>query len=329
MYFCGGPLSRRIGKPGSNQTQAPAGTVADGIVARVAGHYIHRSQLDRAVQERLWREGGTPGAMDAEERKRVRHAALDDLIDHELLRAKVAAHAADLKVCEAEINDRVRRFSERFANNEELVTAMTSQGIAGGQDLRERLAARIQQEKYVESCIAPLAKVTDEDARKWFAENRDHLTNPERVEARHIFLPTLERDADEARQVLAGALASLTEGTKDFATLARELSEDPLTKDRSGALGWMTRDRVPADLAEPLFSLPLHKPALVRSKLGWHLIEVTGRKPAEPRDFDDAKPEIVSALEAVNRQEAAADFREALRKSEAANIEIYNERVDE
>jgi parvulin-like peptidyl-prolyl isomerase len=327
LHFCGGPLSRRI-KAG--RAGRPVAIAKDPvIVARVYGYQIRRSQLERAVQERLWREGKTPAGLNPQNRKLIRYAALEDIIDHELLRTKVGVNARDLIVSNEEISERVSRFAARFANPLELEAAMLSQGIAGEQELRERLAARIQQEKYVELRIAPLIEVTAEDARKWFEENRQHLDTPERVEARHVFLPTLDRNADEVKQTLVRALATLTDRTKDFSTLSRELSEDPATKDNGGALGWMTRARLPADLAGPLFSLPLGQPSLVQSKLGWHLVEVTARKPAEPRSFEQALPEILTALEAVKRRQATTEFRNSLRRFEAKNIDIYRDRVEE
>jgi parvulin-like peptidyl-prolyl isomerase len=208
-------------------------------------------------------------------------------------------------------------------------SAMKSQGIAREQDLRDRLAARIQQEKYVASKIAPLAKVTAAEARQWFDENRSCLTIPERVEVRHIFIPTLDRAPEAAKTKLAAALADLSAKSKDFATLVKELSEDPATKDHGGSLGWITRGRLPADFGTPVFSLALHKPTLVRSRLGWHLVEVTDRKPAEPETFEQAKPEILAALEAVKRRQVITEFRNCLRKFEASNIEVYHDMIDE
>jgi len=328
LYFCGGPLSRRLRKP---EQAGPPVVAAPGdlIVARVAAYNIHRSQLERALRERLWREGKTLAGLGPQERNLVRFAALNDLIDHELLRTKASANAADLKVSDAEINERLNRFSAGFSNHQELDSAMASQGIATEQDLRERIAARIQQDKYVESRLAPLIGVTEDEARKWFAQNQRQLATPERIEARHIFLPTLEHNPDEVKKTLTAALATLREGKKDFATLAREVSDDPVTKNRGGALGWITRARLPEELAAPLFAMPLNQPELLQSKLGWHLIEVTARKSAEPATFEQAKPEILSALEAVKRQQAADEFRDALRRFEAKSIEIYRERVEE
>lgn len=298
------------------------------MVARVYNHRITRNQLERAVHERLWLEGNTPEDLTPENLMSARHAALDELIDHELLRVKVQESEPQLKVTDEEVNERLRRMLGRFVSKGEMQAAMKSQGIASERELRERLASRIRQGRYVEMRIGPLARVTDEEARAWFMENQARLATPERVEARHVFIATLERPQEDAKALLDPALADLTDGKKDFATLARELSEDYANKDKAGHLGWMTRERLPSDFAEAVFSLPLGKPSLVRTRIGWHLVEVTGRKPSEPRTFDEAKPEVMAALEAVKRHQAADDFRKALRDSEAENIEIFSDEMD-
>ena len=91
----------------------------------------------------------------------------------------------------------------------------------------------------------------------------------------------------------------------------------------------MSRDRLPADFATPIFALALHQPTLVHTHLGWHLVEVTGRRSAEPRTYPQAKPEILAALEAVKRSQLITDFRNSLRRFEAAHIEVDRQRVAE
>jgi parvulin-like peptidyl-prolyl isomerase len=63
----------------------------------------------------------------------------------------------------------------------------------------------------------------------------------------------------------------------------------------------------------------------VRTRLGWHLVEVTGRKPSGPRTFEEANPEVIAALEAVKRRQAAAGFRPALRRFEADKIQFFRD----
>lgn len=295
------------------------------IVARVSGHPITRSQLDRAVSEQLWLEGKTLDTVTPENLKAARKTALDELIDHELLRLQVKGLDPPLTVTEEEINERLRRLVGRFESKGALETAMKSQSIPNERDLRDRLAARIRQEKLIALRIGGSIKVTDGEAREWFAKNQQSIALPERVEARHLFIPTLDHPPEEAKQKLDAALVELTEKKKDFATLAKELSEDPATKDKGGLLGWMTRDRLPADFGAPVFSLEINQPTLVRTTLGWHLVEVTARKPAEPSAFEQTKPEILAALEAIKRRQAIADFRKSLRQAEAAEIEIFQD----
>ena len=320
--FTQGPVFRCL-LPRPKEVSAP---VRADMVARVYGHAITHSQLERAICERLWIEGRVNETLTPEERDAVRKAALDDLIDHELLQAKAGADDSRFPVSDAELDERVQRFGRRFESHETMLAALKSQGIGGEHDLRAMLTARLRQEKYVEFRIGPLVAVTDEEARQWYDANRQALGIPERVEARHVFIATLERPSDEARAKLAGALADLTAKRKDFATLARELSEDPSNSEAGGALGWLTRDRLPADFTGPVFGLALNKPTLVQTHLGWHLIEVTGRKPAELRTFDQAKPEIMAAMESNKRQAAVSEFRAALRKFEAAHVEVFAER---
>ena len=324
-----GPLRRSMDLATPTTPEVNARTKNQDIVARVFNHPITRSQLERAVCERLWTEGKPMGSLTPDQRKTVRLAALQDLIDHELLRAKAGSNDPQLVVGDEEINERLRRFPGRFDSNEEMTSVLKSQGIASGRELRDMLAARIQQEKYIESRIGPLVRVTDTEARQWMDDNRRDLTDPERVEARHIFIPTLEHAPEEAHTKLTAALADLTARRKDFATLAGALSEDPATRETGGSLGWMSRDRLPADFAAAVFTLASNKPTLVRTRIGWHLIEVTGRKPAEPRTFEQAKPEILAALEAVKRRVAIHDFRAALRRNEASHIEVYQDRLSE
>jgi parvulin-like peptidyl-prolyl isomerase len=282
----------------------------DSPVARVFGHFITHRQLERAVHTARAVQGSAA----------TRSAALDELIDHTLLRLQVQAHWSELPVGEGEIDTRMQRFTSRFETPAAMQSALKSEGIS---QIRERLRAQIQQEKFIELRTAAATQVSDEEALRWFTEHQAALAQPERVEARHVFLPTLDHPPKAAQEMLAAALSALREEKKDFATLARELSEDPATKDLGGNLGWMSRSRLPADFATPVFEMPLHQPMLIQTKLGWHLVEVTDRKPSEPRPFEQAKPEIIAALQAVKRREAVLKLRKQLREDAAASIQIF------
>lgn len=327
LYILDGPLHRRIQASNPNSPESIAKAKANGVVARVFYNEITRRQLDYAIYERLWLEGKNLSDLSPEDTKLVTYAALGDLIDHELMRVKVEHNTAELKVSEEEITLRLKRFAGRFPSEDVLETAMKARGISDGTALRNFIAARIQQEKYIALRVDPLVSVSEEEIQTYYDANNESLKVPERIRARHIFLATLEKPSEEAKQTLTQALADLNEKKNEFAAIAKELSQDPSTKDKGGDLGWMSQARLPADFAVQVFALEKGKPTLIRTKLGWHIVEVTDRKAAAPRSLEDVTPEIIAALTAVKRHQAVADFRDALRKFENHKIDIFHDQL--
>lgn len=323
VFIFNGPLRHKIDLGNPKSEAAIAHAISKGAVARVGGRLISASQLERAVSERLWLEGKKSGDLPAPELEAVRREALEHLIHQELLRFEIETSGAEIAVSDEEIDERLRRLVGRFENKGTFETAMKPQGIPSEKSLRERIASQVRHERFLASKIEPAIRFGEGEAREWFGKNLESLALPERVEARHIFIPTLNHPPDEAKATLQAALESLTQKTKDFPTLAKELSQDPATKDNGGALGWMTRGRLPADFAAPVFSLEVNQPTLVRTHLGWHLVEVTGRKGVGPRNFEQAGPEIMAAMASAKRSQALAGYQASLRATHAADVEVF------
>jgi parvulin-like peptidyl-prolyl isomerase len=206
---------------------------------------------------------------------------------------------------------------------------MKGQGIASEGELRARVTACIQQEKWIEAQIAPMIRVSDDEARAWLDQNAASMAMSERIEVRHIFMAAMDHPQTKINAKLGTALNDIKSQRKDFAALARELSDDPASKDRGGSLGWMTKARLPADFAAAVFSLPIDQPAIIRTRLGSHLVEVTARKPAEAANFEEMKPEIVAALEAIKRRYAVTELRKKIRESATKDIHILNFEIGE
>jgi hypothetical protein len=323
LYVFNGPLNRRIQASHPDSPESIVKAKAIGVVARVFNHHITRSQLEYAIHERLWLEGKNVNDLSPADKKLVTYAALGDLIDHQLLRVKTKVNTLESPVSDAEIEERLKHFVARFETKADLQAAMKSMGIPEETSLRKRIAARIQQEKYVAMRVDPLVKVSEEEIADFYEVNKEALQFPERIRAKHVFIATLSKPSDEAKGILEKALAELNSGKKDFSILAKEISEDFASKENGGELGWMSKARLPADFAEAAFAMGNDKPALVRTKIGWHILQVTDRKPAEPRTLEEAKAEITAALTAAKRHQAVNDFRAALRRFEAHKIEIF------
>lgn len=165
LFLFSGPLRKKI-----DSSRLDSVTARElGICARVFNHNITLEQVDRAVAERLHFEGKTPPP-DAATRKLLRYAALDELIAHELLRVKVM-HNPEFTVSAAEIDAREQSVAARYESRTDFENALPAQGYATLQAFRDHLAARIQQEKYVEARVAPLAAVSDGEVDEWLEKN--------------------------------------------------------------------------------------------------------------------------------------------------------------
>jgi len=328
FFLFNGPLRGELRRMFPTKEDKIAEAVAEGICARVYNAPIYLSQVDRRVREKLWRTGRDPEKVRDAEMAMLRTVALDDLIAEALVRIKVRVNIEQARVSEAEVNAEVARFASRFDSESLLDQALAAQGIDSREELRLRLQARLEQEKYVLSKIKAAIAVSDGEARSWYEDHQKELTTPERRQVRHIFLATLERPSDDAKAALANQLSSIKAGRASFIQVAKDVSEDERSKAEGGELGWMRKDRLPGDFAAPVFSLALNTPTLIRTKLGWHIVEVTGVKAPELLPFEKMKAEIVAALSDERRKQAIDQYRHQLRLLNHEKVEIYRQVLD-
>ena len=326
LFVLDGPLRRKMRRDHPQSPERIAAAKAQGVVARVYYQPILLSQVDRRVDERMWKEGRKLESLSKEERKLLRLAALNDLIDlHLLSRIKVQFNEPEDSVRPEEIDAAAERFVKGFENVPELEQGQAQQGWTR-EELRLRLAAKIHQQKYLDRLIS--VDVSEEEARGFYETHREELAQPDRVRVRHVFLAHLENDPTEAKKMLEEGRRKLLAKEATFAELAAAMSEDERSKKTGGNLGWMQAGRMPEDFGGTVCALPLTTPRVVRTNLGWHLVEVLEKKPGESRSYEETRDEIVAALEAVKRDEGLRAYRHQLRIFEQGKVEVFREALD-
>jgi peptidyl-prolyl cis-trans isomerase SurA len=112
-------------------------------------------------------------------------------------------------------------------------------------------------------------------------------TMVDQLHVRHILLrPNEILDDAAVRQKLIGVRAQIVGGA-EFATVARAVSEDPQSATDGGDLGWISPGDTAPDFEQEIAKLPLKElSAPIRSRFGWHLIEVLDRR---SHDITDEK----------------------------------------
>lgn len=322
LFVIAGPLRRAVFRQNPRSEAVVEAAKERGVVARVYYQPIMLAQVDRRVAEMLWREGEQLDDLSPKDRLLRRKMALEELIDLHLLRLKVRYNEEKAPVSEEEIAAELAQFQKRFSDAEAFQKALEVRGWTE-QELEFRIAARIQQEKYLAQKIE--IEVSAEEAKLWFDENKEELSLPDRLRARHVFRATLDRDGNVERKRLEEAQTRLRAGEVTFEELVETLSEDPRSKERGGALGWMQAGRLPEDFGQSVFALKPGEVSLVSSKVGWHLVEVLERRAGRERSYEEAKEDVIAALEAIKRREGLKTYRQFLRERDKHKIEIFQD----
>ncbi len=324
LFVFNGPLKQKIEASKVGSAESVRKDKAQGIVAKAYEQPILRSQVDHAVIEGLFREGRSFDSVSKEELGWRRISAANELLDEALLRNKIVHNLADYPVAEQEIDAEVTRFTKRFSDEESLLSALTQQGYDGMKELRYRVAARLQQEKYLNAKIAPASAVTEEEAQSFYETYRADFIVPAQRKVRHIFFEQLDR-GESAAKLLAEKTWKKVRAGADFADLAMELSDDPQSKTKGGSLGWMTSERVDPAFTQAVMAMKQSDPRIIVSRIGYHVVEVTDVKEQRAAEFEEVRADIVAAIQLDRKQLAVKAYREQLRQQAGQYAVVFTE----
>ena len=205
-------------------------------------------------------------------------------------------------------------------------------GLDRDREIQHKVARyrdRLITEKLYQDAARELGTVDENRVRQHYEENLEQFIQQERIRASQILIPvspnaTPEQDA-EARVKAENALEKARRG-EDFEQLAREYSEGP-TAVRGGDLGYFQRGRMVPEFEEVAFSMETvgEVSDIVRTKFGYHIIQLTDRQPETQMPLDEVRERIVRQMESRNRREIRQTLDQNLR--EKANVVIHEEHI--
>lgn len=172
--------------------------------------------------------------------------------------------------------------------------------------------AAAQESERDEAAVAAYLADHGAEVQKLYQERIAEYDVPEQAHARHILvaLPAGASDAEvQEKRQLALEIRGRLESGEDFATVAREVSEDPGSAANGGDLGWFRRGQMVPAFDAAAFSLEigaLSEP--VQSDFGFHLIRVEGRKQARLQTLEDVQGDL--AFELMTREAGLSKARE-------------------
>lgn len=121
---------------------------------------------------------------------------------------------------------------------------------------------------------------TDQEITDWYAAHAEDYKHDGLATCKVVRFAKNPSAADEKDIVdtLNSIRQEIQAGTTDFATAAKQYSDDTGSGERGGDIGTFDRSRMVPEFANPAFALPVGQVSEpVRTQFGYHLIEVTAQ----------------------------------------------------
>lgn len=172
---------------------------------------------------------------------------------------------------------------------------------------------RVEYVAFARDDLTALEPVTQDEIKAWYDSHVDQFQDKEERQASHILISVKpgasEAEKAKTRGKAQAILDQLRKSPSSFAELAKKNSDDPGSASRGGELGYFSRGMMVKGFEEAAFQLKLHETSgLVESEFGFHVIRLTGIKPAKGRTMEQARAEIEREL---RKQRAGRRFAEA------------------
>jgi peptidyl-prolyl cis-trans isomerase D len=153
------------------------------------------------------------------------------------------------------------------------------------------------------------AAANPDRVKKAFEEGKARWDQPKRVRARHVLVKADDQAgaaAVEAAQKKAQEILEKARAGEDFAKLAQQ-SDDAGSKDKGGEVGWFGPGTMAKPFEEAAFGAKkgdLVGP--VRTRFGFHVIQVEDVQEAKPASFDSVRVEVARELLEADRAKELA-----------------------
>ena len=301
---------------------APAADHKPGdVVARVGKTEIKWAQLDPAVNTFIKQFSQRGRTFPMEQIDRLRYDVANEMVIRELVLQQTAGHEPTNLA--AQVTEQIEQSKQQAGGNEAYAKALSDMGVTPD-EYAKRVREMLLIQETIKQAVDTKVKVSADDCKKFYDENRSRFVIPEQVHASHILiLCPAEATAEVRTQKLAQiqAALSLVKGGENFADVARKFSEDPGSKEQGGDLGFFARGRMVPEFETAAFGLATNQVSdVVTTHYGYHIIKALDRKPAGERTLADAKDSIENYLKNMQGQQYAQEYLKDLRAK--ANVEI-------
>ncbi len=301
----------------------PVSLTNEQVAATVNGEKILVGDVRKILDARPY-----PLPLTEEQKKEMRKAAIDALVDDALMRHFLTKHVP--QVNQAEFNKEVQELVEALKKQNKTLDMFYKETGQSEEILRRDIVAKLQWRTLLQRYLP------DADAKKYYDENKPFFDKVF-VRASHILIklppkPSVEQ-RNKAMQQLQVWRQEIVTGKARFEDIAKQYSQcvskdkkDKDNKETPGDIGQFPyKFVVVPELSKAAFSMKVGEVSdVVQTVFGVHLIKVTERTKGEPSTFEPLK-DTVREVWAQDRElfvTVLADEREKGKKSGQIKIDL-------
>ena len=136
-------------------------------------------------------------------------------------------------------------------------------------------------------------KIGDKDLLNFYNENKFKYVVPEKRNVSQIFLSNKKSSTEKNKAKIAEINEKLNSNLS-FSDLAEEYSNDELSKDNGGNIGWITRKDLSSELSNSIFSITNigDTSKILETEQGFYLFKLIDIKDSKIKKFNDIKNDL-------------------------------------
>lgn len=225
-------------------------------------------------------------------------SVMDQMINTEILFEQ--AKKENLLPSKEDVDKQFKEFEKNIEENKAYKDNMKKLGITN-EDVKKQQEIGLAIQNY-QNNFKKVTKITDEEMKKYYEDHKKEFYE-DKVKASHILISTVDENNKplsdskkaEAKKKAEDILKRAKSG-EEFATLAKEYSDDKGSGANGGDLGFFEKGTMVPEFEDAAWGLKVGEISdLVETQFGYHIIKVTD-KVQKQLTFDEVKDKIKDTL---------------------------------
>lgn len=284
------------------------------ILAQVDGSPVTFEKFQTAFEKTKTQIASeTPIDFSSEEGQKTElvaaHTILEELIENILLEKE--AQKMGLAVSPKEVEAEIAAVKSGYPDEAAFEASLKLEDITLS-ELKENLREQLLKEKVIGELKKSL-KISEREIKEYYKNHLYFLyLIPQKIEVSHILVFSEARGAKVLAEIKAG---------QSFDETCRKFSEDTLTKNSGGYLGFKKKEDFPKDIQELIFQLKAEEiSGLLKTSEGWEIFRCLSHRPKTLVPFKEARASIEKILFEEKKEKSFSDWLKNIRIQ--AKIEI-------